>query len=51
MQSVDRYTKVVLTLLVIGVWGLLLRPFVLEAPAWAQKSTAEKPAAKRSIRV
>lgn len=36
MQSVDRYTKVMLTLLVIGVWAMLLRPFFQSTPAIAQ---------------
>ncbi|MBC8138377.1 MAG: hypothetical protein H8F28_21065 [Fibrella sp.] len=36
MQSVDRYTKVMLTLLVIGIWAMLLRPFFQPTPAIAQ---------------
>ncbi len=36
MQPVDRYTKVILTLLVVGVWAMLLRPFFQPIPAIAQ---------------
>ena len=36
MNNLDRTTKALLLLLVIGVWGLLLRPFFLPAAAHAQ---------------
>ena len=36
VQNKDRFSKVLLTLLVIGVWGLLLRPAFQATPAEAQ---------------
>ena len=36
MQKTDRCTKTLLVLLVLGVWGLLLRPFIPITPAEAQ---------------
>lgn len=51
MQITDRYTKVVLTLLTLGVWGLLLRPLLAENPAWAQKKpSTEKKAAAAAVK-
>ena len=38
--SSDRTIKVLLTLLVIGVWGLLLRPLFPISPAYAQDQKA-----------
>jgi hypothetical protein len=36
MSSMDRTTRGLLTLLVIGIWGLLLRPFFVASPVVAQ---------------
>jgi len=50
MRTVDNYTKVMLTLLVIGVWGLLLRPMISATPAEAQQPTpAISPAPQGAI--
>ncbi len=38
MQKVDRYTKVMLTLLVLGVWAMLLRPLLQPTAARAQQA-------------
>lgn len=40
-MKLDRFTKVLLTLLVIGVWGSLLRPF-FNVPAANAQSSARK---------
>jgi hypothetical protein len=47
MNRADRTTKVLLALLVIGVWGLLLRPLLTAAPAQAQQQPA--PAQEQEI--
>lgn len=40
MNKADRLTKILLIVLVIGVWGLLLQPFVRVSPVEAQSKTA-----------
>ncbi len=42
MQKTDRLTKTLLALLVLGVWGLLLRPLVPVTPAEAQSGGRTK---------
>gem|GEM_PF-5124001 len=42
MQGQDRSTKLLLTLLVIGLWGLLLRPYVTPTPVQAQGKATRK---------
>ncbi len=43
IQSKDWFSKVLLTLLVIGVWGLLLRPAFQASPAKAQTRARTQP--------
>jgi hypothetical protein len=40
MNKIDRLTKILLIVLVIGVWGLLLQPLVRVSPVEAQSKTA-----------
>lgn len=40
MNKADRLTKILLIVLVIGVWGLLLQPFVRVSPVEAQSKAA-----------
>jgi hypothetical protein len=42
-NKANRYTKVMLTMLTLGVWGLLLRPLLDSAPAEAQGNFREVP--------
>ncbi len=46
MQRADRYMKIMLTLLVVGIWGHLVSPVFAALPAFAQsKHKAGTPAA------
>ena len=42
MQKTARFTKTLLLLLVLGVWGLLVRPFVPMSPVEAQAKTVPR---------
>jgi hypothetical protein len=50
-RSTQRSTRVLLAILVIGVWGLLLRPYVPIAAAAAQSSAAGKTATYDTLTV
>ena len=50
MNNLDRTSKSLLLLLVVGVWGLLLRPFFTPPPVQAQ-SPSPKPASLTAISV
>jgi hypothetical protein len=41
-MKTDRYTKVILTLATLGLWGMLLKPVFEPTAAFAQKTTLGK---------
>jgi len=51
MKNQNLSTKILLTLLVVGVWGLLLKPVVSPAPVVAQPTTKAPTRVKPSTEV